>query len=169
MTAQLKNAKSFEEFEFARQTGESDLKVFILEDDKELMPVFKKVLESIDPTVLLDTATSVEDAIKILELRNRDANESPYDLIVADIFLEGQSTGLDFWHTCEKLYQDTPVIITSAMPVDQFFATLGNKTISPPFLAKPFSVGQCKQMFEGMLKYKMKGKKNRDYIAQGSE
>ena len=160
--AQLKNAKSFEEFEFPRQTSERELKIFILEDDTELMPVFKKVLEAIDPKVILDTATSVEDAIKILEHRNRDANESPYDLIIADIFLEGQSTGLDFWHTCEKLYQDTPVIITSAMPVDQFFATLGNNTISPPFLAKPFSVGQCKQMFEGMLKYKMKGKKSRD-------
>jgi response regulator of citrate/malate metabolism len=167
--AQLKSVRSFEEFEFARKTGDSDLKVFILEDDLELLPVFKKVLESIDPTVLIDTASSVEDAIKILELRNRDANESPYDLIIADIFLEGSSTGLDFWHTCEKLYQDTPVIITSAMPVDQFFATLGNHTISPPFLAKPFSIGQCKQMFEGMLKYKMKGKKNRDLLSQNSE
>jgi DNA-binding NtrC family response regulator len=149
-------------------TSPNGLRVFILEDDQDLLPVFEKILHSIDPLYCMDTASSVEAAIQILEKKNREASESPYDLIVADIFLEGESDGLDFWHTCEKLYPDTPVIITSGMPMDQFFARLGNQRISPPFLAKPFSMGECKQIFEGMLKYKMRSKRSREFEPSAS-
>ncbi|MFZ9594930.1 MAG: response regulator [Bdellovibrionia bacterium] len=150
------------------------LNVFILEDDRDLIPVFRRVLESIGPQVGLSVACSVDEAIDHLRKTHPtvtsqaglcpEVSEKPscgYDLIIADIFLEGESTGLDFWHTCQKLYPGTPVIITSGMPVDQFFSSLGRNTVSPPFLAKPFSLGECKQIFEGILNYRHRESKQR--------
>jgi CheY-like chemotaxis protein len=128
-------------------------RVLVLEDDLELSTVIERVLRSIDSTISLDWATSAEGAIAQLERMLMDESQPAYDLIVADIFLDGKSTGIDFWRTCQDLFPDTPVLITSALSLERFFATVGRHCISPPYLQKPFTVVECKQVFETMLRY----------------
>jgi DNA-binding response OmpR family regulator len=131
-------------------------RVLVLEDDWELSAVIERVLRSIDSTLSLDWATSAEDAIEHLKTNLQNGSFPPYDLIVADIFLDGKSTGIDFWRTCQELFPETPVLITSALSLDRFFTTVGRQCISPPYLQKPFSINECKNMFESMLSYASK-------------
>jgi len=128
-------------------------RVLVVEDDLELSTVIERVLRSIDSNVDMDWVTSVECAIGQLEKILLQRTLPTYDLIVIDIFLDGKSTGIDFWRTCQDLFPDTPVLITSALSLERFFATIGRDSISPPYLQKPFTAIECKQMFETMLKY----------------
>lgn len=133
-------------------------RVFVLEDDLELSTVIEKVFKSIDSHLILDWATSVEAAVDTLEQFMTIDSDAPYDLIVADIFLDGRSTGIDFWRTCQEWFPETPILITSALSLDKFFATVGMHSISPPYLQKPFSPSECKQVFESMLRYSTREK-----------
>lgn len=136
-------------------------RVLVLEDDLELSAVIEHVLRSIDSNLSLDWATSAEGAIVQLTRNLKTHAECGYDLIVADIFLDGKSTGLDVWRTCQDLFPETPIIVTSALSLDRFFSTLGHHSISPPYLQKPFTARECKQVFENMLYYVSKHKRSR--------
>ncbi len=130
----------------------ANVRVLIIEDDRALEAVLSRVLKSISPEIQCDWVGSAEDAL--VKIKQGIASKSKkYDLILADIFLEGKITGIDFWQTCQVLCPSTTVLVMSSMPVDCFFETIGSKAVSPPYLAKPFSVGECKSIIEGLLHY----------------
>lgn len=126
-------------------------RVLIVEDDRALETVLNRVLESISPTLTVDWVTTAEEALT----RVREASKAgrPYDLVIADIFLEGQRTGLEFWQQCQIACPGTAIVIMSSMPIDRFFTSIGTEIISPPYLQKPFRLGECKALFEGILRY----------------
>lgn len=132
----------------------SERKVLVVEDDTDLTAIIDDVLKSIDPKITVDWATSADQAIDLIEGRLRESEESPYEMILADIFLEGNATGVDLWRLCKKSLPQIPIVVMSSLPVNQFFTMLGHDTIAPPFLGKPFQAGQCKQMLEGILAQK---------------
>ena len=141
-------------------TQQRERKVLVVEDDVELITILDRVLKTIDPNLTTDWVTSAEQAAAMLEEHVRNREFQPYDLILADIFLEGSCTGLDVWKMCQQYFPDVPVVVTSALPVDKFFAAIGRDTISPPFLAKPFLAKECKQVLEGILNYSKSGPKH---------
>jgi CheY-like chemotaxis protein len=128
-------------------------RVFVVEDDLELITVIDKVLKSIDPEIQIDWATSAEEAVFKLRQKTSGGGSKPYHLIIADIFLEGDATGLDLWNLCQQTYPEIPLVVTSGLSVEKFISTLGRDTICPPFLQKPFALGECRQMFQGLLQY----------------
>lgn len=128
-------------------------RILVVEDDLELTGILEHVFSAIDPNIHTDWVTSAEEAVSLLEDKTRAGEQRPYDLIIADIFLEGSSTGLDLWKLCQEYFSDVPFVVTSALPVDKFFKALGTETISPPFLPKPFLPGECRQLIEGVLNY----------------
>ena len=126
-------------------------RALIIEDDEELGNVLDQVLRSIHANIQIDWAPSAEEGVDFLRRKARSSDRVPYDLIIADIFLEGESTGLDFWRTCCESFPEIPLVVTSAISSEKFFNSIGKDAIAPPYLAKPFSIKACKQMFEGML------------------
>ena len=100
------------------------LHVFVVEDDIDLSTVLDRILRVIDPKVHIEWATSAEEAKARLLSRAAAGTEVPYDLMIVDIFLEGEENGLDFWKMVKKHYPDVPLIITSALPVDQYLHNL---------------------------------------------
>ena len=125
-------------------------RILIVEDDLELSAVLDGVIASIDPEAEVDWVTSAEQAYFLLEEKSWQEGR-PYDLALVDIFLEGETTGLELWRHLQHSLPNVPIVITSAMPVHKFFDALGENTISPPFLAKPFKAGECRQLLEGLL------------------
>lgn len=128
-------------------------RIFVLEDDLSLAHILDRVLRNIDENIEIDWATSAEEAIEMLKNKTEMMGSTPYDLIIADIFLEGKMTGLDFWKVCEAVYSDIPIVVTSGLPVDKFFSAVGRDKICPPFLQKPFTIGECKQVLKSLLNY----------------
>ena len=127
-------------------------KVLIIEDDVEIVAVFNKILRSIDPRFYSDWVTSAEQAVGLLEAAARTKNLHPYDLILADVFLDGARTGLDVWRLCKEFFPTVPLVVTSAFPFSTYFEELGKETLRPPFLQKPFVLTDCREMLEGYLR-----------------
>lgn len=130
-------------------------RVLIVEDDQALETILTRVVQSISNGAIIDWATSVQEARNRLRVA-RNTFEKDYDLIIADIFLEGNETGIEFWQQCQFICPTTPMLLTSSMPMHEFFKAIGRNAISPPFLPKPFQVSECQQMIEGLLRYQAK-------------
>ena len=98
-------------------------------------------------------APSAEEALAKMNDRSRSAPETrPYDLLIADIFLEGRTSGLDVWKICQNVYPEVALIVTSSLPVDKFLNAIGQEKAGPPFLPKPFSVVEVRKLFTQLLK-----------------
>jgi response regulator of citrate/malate metabolism len=128
-------------------------RVLIVEDDLALTTVIDQVLYTIDPHIKCDWVTSAEQAAAKIKEMISESSDHPYDLILADIFLEGNKSGLELWEFCRDQFPDMPIVLTSALPVDKFLNSIGENMICPPYLPKPFHLGECRQVLEGMLKY----------------
>ena len=134
------------------EAQEKPYRVFVVEDDLDLRLVFQSVLSAVHPYLLLEWASSAEAAVDLLENKIGESSGSPFELIVADIFLEGTATGLDFWRLCQLMYPEIPLIVTSGMSVEKFTQIIGEGITAPPFLAKPFSLCECQRVFEGVTR-----------------
>lgn len=124
----------------------------VIEDDPGCEAVITRVLSSIDPEAIIDSEESAEQAIETLERRS-GAKERAYDLIIADIFLSGKTTGLDFWEKYRDKHPEIPILFISSLPVNRYFDTIGRNMVAPAYLPKPFHVGEAKQIIEGLLVY----------------
>lgn len=130
-------------------TIQSPNRVLLIEDDVCTGSVLRRIVRSIDPDLKVDWASSAEEARQLMRIR-ADSRQS-YDLIVLDIYLAGKMTGLELW---AELHASTPglaVLLTSGMPVDEFLRSFGRSAICPPFLPKPFRIGECQQIILGLL------------------
>ena len=124
-------------------------RIIVIEDDHACETILRRVIRSLDPEATIDWEESAEEALFALGREHAAGRE--YDLIIADIFLSGKTTGLEFWESYRDRFPKTPILITSSLPVNRFFDAVGHGTIAPPFLAKPFYIGECKHIIEGLL------------------
>lgn len=115
--------------------------ILIVEDDLSVVEYLENILEQLRPGLDLDYATSAEEAMQRLRERS-------YSLVIADIFLDGEMTGFDFWLECAKSYPDMPVVITSSLPADRYLTILSGFDHTPTFLPKPLTPGRCRTVLE---------------------
>ena len=123
----------------------------IIEDDISLTNLLTTVLEEIAPNISIDWATSGEEAEHYLEKEGELFGTCPYDLIIADIFLEGNVTGLDIWKLCDRKYPDTNILVNSSLQAEKFMSCLKNEYACPQYLPKPFSLTECKEAIHEFL------------------
>lgn len=129
-------------------------KVLIIEDDEDMRSLLEAIVMDVYPHVTIEDSASAEEALCLLQNDPLHGQySSNYDLIIVDIFLQGESTGLDFWKYIQEKFPMTTVLITSALSASRFFTAVGADTISPPYLEKPFQIGEAKQKIEGLLCY----------------
>jgi DNA-binding NtrC family response regulator len=123
-------------------------RVLIIEDDQWIEPILSRAIREAlpDSEVQVDWALSVESAKAKLW-------DNEYALVIADVFLEGDQDGLDVWRYCQKYFPDLPVLVTSSLSPEAFFRRVGQGEISPAFLPKPFRIGECRQMIQGLTEY----------------
>jgi DNA-binding response OmpR family regulator len=126
-------------------------RVFVVEDDLSMSTLLDKALRQVDADAEIDWATSAEEAVFEMNAKTKAYGRLPYDLIIIDVFLEGESTGLEFYELCKNQYPDIPVLVTSALPVGKFLNLTGHHDQKMPFLQKPFSVRECKEAIEAQL------------------
>jgi DNA-binding NtrC family response regulator len=125
-------------------------KVLVVEDDLCMKEILSLLLQNIDPHIEIKWMHSADEAWKEVHTKSK-AIASPYNLFISDISTPGIKSGLDFWKTCKSRYPHIPFLFTSGMPVETFFETFGSSIVCPPFLSKPFAVGECRQIMKILL------------------
>ncbi len=122
-------------------------RVLIVEDDISYRPMWEYVIQQTQPGVRIDWAQSEEQAEKLINHRVR--NQTPYDLIIADVFLAGIKTGIDLW---EK-YGDwsSHFIFVSGLPREKFDELMSHDYGAPIYLQKPLRPKVCKELIKDLL------------------
>lgn len=125
-------------------------RALIVEDDIAMTNIIDYVLHEIAPSISIDWVTSAEEALRWLQKRNNSPSKLK-DLIIVDILLEGELSGIELINFCYKNCKNLLILVTSATPREEFFHAKIFKKI-PDFLQKPFSVDQCKAAIKAVLK-----------------
>lgn len=120
-------------------------KVLIVEDDLFLAAIVGRAIYDINADSDIDWATSLEQALgKVINGINQ-IGQSPYELVIADIMLEGRGTGLDLWKVFCRTYPNVPVMVISSLPESEVNNAIGFESQSNlNYLKKPFTMGDLK-------------------------
>ncbi len=124
-------------------------KVLLVEDDLDLSAVLNRVIFSIDPAIILDWCTSAEEAVQIVG--------SDYDLIIADVYLDGEKSGLELWRICQKKNVNAKIIFTSATNREKVFQHSPIIERSCLFIQKPFAIEDCRALIVQTLFPELEG------------
>lgn len=127
-----------------QKTGTADdtSRVLIVEDDPFSRKLFSKILKSNYQNIQLITSSSYQDAITALNKYKQ------FDLVVLDIYLGSDGSGIDFY--LQLLYSDPKpvVIMTSALEQEEYLKLFPEGVTAPPFLKKPFRPEHCIDLVE---------------------
>ena len=121
-------------------------RVLVAEDDIWLRPILAAGLQEALPGVEIDWVETADDALSMIQA-------TEYQLIVSDIFLRGDETGLRIWNQCQMHRPEIPVLLTSSIPIDVMTQAMGREGAEVRYLKKPFNLNECKQVFEAMLSF----------------
>lgn len=139
----MENLSSF--FNAEKANRKIARKVLIVEDDLFLAAIVGRAVYDINADSDIDWATSLEQALEKMIKGIDQIGQSPYELVIADIMLNGRGTGLDLWKVFCRTYPDVPVMIMSSLPQNEVFEAIGSESqANLNFLKKPFSMGDLK-------------------------
>lgn len=124
-------------------------RVLIVEDDPACEMILKQIILSIDPAARIDWVDSGEAAA--LTLVQERARGEPYNLVIADVFLNGKLTGVDLWRMYREFYPAPPVVLTSSLPTSRYLEKVGAENDTPAYLAKPFYAEECRAIVKRFM------------------
>lgn len=119
-------------------------RVLIIEDDENQAELIKALLMESKDSVLVDWAATSAQAFHYLKKNNKGENLSPYDLIIADIFLEGAVTGCDIWRLCRAVFPEVPVLLTSSIEKKEIAQMFLSEAKKPFYLQKPLDINSAR-------------------------
>lgn len=123
------------------------IKIMVVEDDRSQWPIWENVLTSIFPSDCeIDWITSGECAQALL--REAFINDHPYNLVISDVYLEGEKTGVDLWNRYGEI-TDTFIFTSGIDSAKELLLKIKNG--HPPFLQKPLNIKNCKKVIQELL------------------
>lgn len=117
-------------------------RLLVVEDDLDLCVLFERIASQLRPAPKLDWATSVDEAIGLLESSN-------YEAVLLDYWLAGPASGyaLGSWITRNR--PGLSVGMMSSLATERYLEW--SEAAIPRFLAKPFSVTECREFVRSLL------------------
>ena len=120
-------------------TGTGNLRVLVVEDDITFRPFWVSVIGRCANQVRIDWAKSVVEAEAKIREAFRGGN--PYDLVVADIFLEGGRTGLELWNDFRE--EAGNFMFVSGHSLNEEDIRMSLDFGCPVYMQKPLSAEKC--------------------------
>jgi DNA-binding response OmpR family regulator len=132
-------------------TSDHRKKILLVEDDVTLKIIWQQIVKKLDFEVDLDWVTSEGLAQKSIEKKKNEGGS--YDLVICDIFLSGNNTGIDLWRT----YRDNSIefIFTSGVSENKFQKLMESENGFHHFLSKPLDPRNCINAINTVLKNKV--------------
>jgi DNA-binding NtrC family response regulator len=109
------------------------------------------ILDELRQGLEWDYVTSGEAALDLIHRRSYFRGDAPYSLVITDIFLEGEASGLDVWLDCQEKYKTMPFAVTSSLSHDRYSSFLRGVNNCPVYLPKPLSVDRFASLFREYL------------------
>lgn len=126
-------------------------KILIVEDDMTLKILWQQIVRKLEFAVNVEWATSEGSASKAIEEQKKRGGH--YDLVICDIFLSGNNTGIDFWR--DHRDEPTEFVFTSGVSAEKFKSLLEKENGYHLFLPKPLDPSFCVSSLNGILKKKL--------------
>ncbi|MFM6927701.1 MAG: hypothetical protein ACKOX6_04515 [Bdellovibrio sp.] len=127
------------------------LRFLVVEDDQSQWPLWDSIIKSTHPNAEIDYETTEAGAEALL--RHSFHAEKPYDLVISDVFLEGEDTGLDLWSRYGEV--SDRFIFVSSMSLKNFDSLIhsmnGESPNLPFYLQKPLSTAVCREVLKALL------------------
>lgn len=121
--------------------------LLVIEDDLSMIEFIDAILDESHRGLEWEYVTSGEAAMELIKRRSRYRGDAPYSLVITDIFLEGETNGLDVWLDCQENFPDMPFAVTSSLPFDRYFSLLRGVNKTPLYLPKPLSISRFQNLF----------------------
>lgn len=122
-------------------------RVLIVEDDLSFKPFWESVLSTSGFKLAMDWATSKEEAERLI--RHRFRKDDPYDLVISDIWLEGEGTGIDLWNQLGEAVKN--FVFISGLPISQLELLKSLNFGCPSYLHKPLSPKTCRELIRSLV------------------
>jgi DNA-binding NtrC family response regulator len=117
----------------------------VVEDDLFLRPLLGPIIRAALPGAQICWVQTAEEAIDLLKL-------GEFDLVIADIYLKGKTTGLQLWKDVDSMMPEIPFVFMSGLAYSEFVKAVGRDKVAPPFLEKPLNVNNCKELLQAVMK-----------------
>ena len=127
--------------------------VLIVEDDRAFWPFWEKVFSIHGAKAHIDWAATEAEAERLIRARFRSAR--PYDLVIADVFLEGTGTGVDLWNRYGE--EVANFIFVSGAPLSTQNLLMSLDFGCPVYLKKPLSAKKCLEVVDDVLELARQG------------
>lgn len=127
-------------------------RVLIVEDDLSLKPFWSVIIRRCLQGATLDWAVSCEKAKELLH--KAATTQSPYGLIITDIFLAGCDTGLDLLSSPEVKSSNAQKLLVTAADAVAVGQSCNWRDQDVAVLAKPLSVPKCERIIESIFAHK---------------
>ncbi len=116
--------------------------VLLIEEDTALHQFWSLLIQKIHPKSHLTVTTNAEDAEQLISSALESA--SPFSLVISNLFLKGEMTGLELW----KLFSESEIlfpqfIIVSSVPSTEYERLLSDEKRKPLFVRKPLDPNFC--------------------------
>ncbi len=152
-TALALDIKRIIEQELRKETRKikSNPQILIVEDDLTTEPLWEHIIRLASPNASFDWATSALEAEQNIE--DLAQKGLYYDLVISDIFLEGEKSGVDLWKDYQGPLKGRMIIISS-IDQKQFAEYCGDIKNLPIYIRKPLQVGDCIETVYNILQEK---------------
>ena len=117
-------------------------KILIVDDDLELLTIFKAIFDSIDYNTI--TANNAKDALKIIKQEGNNLS-----LVISDIVMP-EMNGIKLIQNIQKMDLKIKYILMSGYP-DKVFKEKVFELKKIPFLRKPFTIEQASDLIMRIL------------------
>ncbi len=134
---------------------EVELSVLIAEDDLAFRPFWERILVQCGLVTNIDWVTTTTAAENLIRLKFRRA--MPYDLVIADICLDGERTGVDLWNRWGEEAKN--FLFVSGLPISKADLLMSLDFGCPTFLKKPLSAKTCREAIHAILNRRPPGGK----------
>lgn len=110
-------------------------RVLIVEDDLSLRPLWESFFRSHSEKVWLDWAVSCEQALVMIEQKNKERKK--YSLIISDVFLAGSGTGMDLIKSREVRDSGAKTVLVSSADCVEMEQQFGHLFPQTEIISKP--------------------------------
>ena len=124
-------------------------RILLVEDDTELRLAIVRSLRKISPTLEIDAVVSADEAFS--RFRGDRQDVPGFDLVISDVVVPGERSGLDLWAFCQKRWPATPFILVSGISEQLLLKELGPTDVRPTILSKTTAAGIMRKIIADLL------------------